>query len=351
MQKATYDLFLTSYQGALKSLMVGNIKKAHRQIIKAMDYHHQYLDQIDGIERLKSLKFDKSIKVLESELSQRLNSIKVLDKRISNDDILTGIAGQKRVKDELKRLVIYPQAYPELYVKFKKHTGGGILLYGVAGTGKTRIAQQVAKELDYHFIELKCSNVVSKWFGETEKNIKNIFDEARKYDKTIIFFDEFESLGAVRGKETNSPIGRVVSELLSQMQGFEENQNIIFMAATNRPWDIDPAFLRPGRFNSIIHVDLPDEDARRDIIDSELTSSMIDADFDIETVVNLTEGFSAADVVEFCERLKDNAIWRVIKTKKGGLITLGDIHEVKASLKSSVNTDELKRIREYELNH
>jgi SpoVK/Ycf46/Vps4 family AAA+-type ATPase len=246
---------------------------------------------------------------------------------------------------------IYPQLYPDLYVKFKKHSGGGILLYGVPGTGKTRIAQQVAKELDCHFMELKCSNVISKWFGDTEKNLKEIFKEARSHDKTIIFFDEFEALGAVRGKETNSPIGRVVSELLSQMQGFEENSNIIFMAATNRPWDVDPAFLRPGRFNSIIMVDLPDRNARREIVESELDPSMLASDFNIDKVVELTEGFSAADMVEFCERLKDLAIWRIIKSKTDSLICEADILSIKGNLNTSVNAHELKRIRDYKATH
>lgn len=351
VDKTNYDLFLKSYQNALKSLAEGNLKKAHRHVLKAMDYHHLYLDETEGLERLKGVKFNKSIHALEANLSQKLNSINVLSRKVESDDILTGIAGQQRVKDELRRLVIYPQLYPDLYVKFKKHSGGGILLYGVPGTGKTRIAQQVAKELDCHFMELKCSNVISKWFGDTEKNLKEIFKEARSHDRTIIFFDEFEALGAVRGKETNSPIGRVVSELLSQMQGFEENSNIIFMAATNRPWDVDPAFLRPGRFNSIIMVDLPDRNARREIVESELDPSMLASDFNIDKLVELTEGFSAADMVEFCERLKDQAIWRIIKTKTNSLISDADVLTIKANINTSVNANELKRIRDYKATH
>jgi transitional endoplasmic reticulum ATPase len=135
------------------------------------------------------------------------------------------------------------------------------------------------------------------------------------------------------------------------MQGFEENSNIIFMAATNRPWDVDPAFLRPGRFNSIIMVDLPDRNARREIVESELDPSMLASDFNIDKVIELTEGFSAADMVEFCERLKDLAIWRIIKTKTDSLIGEADILTIKGNLSTSVNAHELKRIRDYKATH
>lgn len=347
MEYSNYQLFIRSYNLAINHLLNGDYKKAHRATLKAMDYYHGYMCELEGINKLKAMQFNKAIINLERLLSNKLDTLNI---DVDHGEILSGVAGHEHVKEELKRRIIYPQLYPALYEKFNKHSGGGILMYGVPGTGKTKIACQLAKEIDFNFIEVKCSTVISKFFGETEKNIKEIFDKARKYERAIIFFDEFEALGAIRGKETNSPMGRVVSELLSQIQGFNDDNNFILLAATNRPWDIDTAFLRPGRFSSIIHVGLPDRMARKSIFTSEIYGASLTKDFNVEKFLDATEGFNAADVVEFCERLKECAILRIINTKKDSLIENSDIDVVASFVKSSVNQDDLKRITEYTIN-
>ena len=189
------------------------------------------------------------------------------------------------------------------------------MLYGLPGTGKTMIAKAIAHEVNASFYSVKCSDIVSKWFGEAEKNVKNLFETAKKEEKAIIFFDEFEALAAKRGGENNAVMNRLVPELLAQMQGFSDNENnLLLLAATNRPWDIDSAMLRPGRFNELIYVGLPDAPAREYMINKALKGLPLSEEVKIADIVEATEGYSGADVTEFCERLKDNPIKKSIES-------------------------------------
>lgn len=345
---SNYDIFIRKYNLSMKALLNADFKKAHRLLVASMEAYHNYAYEVEGVSRIKALRFGKELSALEKALSDKLDAINYVKDKVQENALLSNIAGLDFVKDELKRLVIYPQIYPDIYAKYKRAKGGGILMYGVPGTGKTWIAKEVAKEIEAHFIEVKCSTIMSKWFGESERNIKEIFDEARQHACTIIFFDEFEALGATRGKEPNSPIGRIVSELLSQIQGFNEFDNtVIVMAATNRPWDVDSAFLRPGRFNNLIHIPLPDEVSRKEIILSEFYEVSLSPMIDLDDVVRRMEGFNRADVVEFCDRLKDEVINRIIYFNGNDTITLEDVEKVFKIVKTSVRQSDLDQIEKY----
>ena len=265
---------------------------------------------------------------------------------ISLDDV----AGLKEAKEEIRRLIIEPRKHPEIYEKFKKKKGGGILLYGVPGTGKTMFAQAIATELDAAFFSVKCSDIASKWFGDSEQNVKRLFDEARKHPCSIIFFDEFEALGAKR--DSNSTVmKRLVPELLAQMQGFEKCEStLLVIAATNRPWDIDSAFLRPGRFNTSIYVPLPDEEARRTIIKKQLEGIPLVDNFNIEKVVDITDKFNGSDVTEFCDKLKDYALQRTIESGVESKVTNEDVDLTAQRVHSSVQIDDIKKIAKYQAN-
>ncbi|MFH5881298.1 ATP-binding protein [Liberiplasma polymorphum] len=261
---------------------------------------------------------------------------------------LDDIAGLYAAKNEIYQRIIAPQKFPELFEKFKKKSGGGILLYGLPGTGKTMFAQAIATELNATFFEVKSSDIASKWFGDSEQNIRNLFTEARKHKVSVIFFDEFEALGTKR--ETHSTVmKRLVPELLSQIQGFEKNENtLLIIAATNRPWDIDSAFLRPGRFNTQIYVDLPDDAARKKIISDQLTQVPVSEDLDFNYIVEITNGFNGADVVEFCDKLKDQAIQNSIQNN--GVhkpISKDDVELTKEIVFTSVQMDDWNKIQKY----
>ena len=261
---------------------------------------------------------------------------------------LDDVAGLKEAKEEIRRLIIEPRKHPELYEKFKKKKGGGILLYGVPGTGKTMFAQAIATELDAAFFAVKCSDIASRWFGDSEQNVRRLFAEARKHPCSIIFFDEFEALGAKRDSHS-TVMKRLVPELLAQMQGFEKSENtLLVIAATNRPWDIDSAFLRPGRFNTSIYVPLPDEEARRTIIKKQLDGVPLVEGFDFEKVVSVTDKFNGSDVTEFCDKLKDYALQRTIETGVESKVSNDDVDLTAQRVHSSVQVEDIKKIAKYQ---
>jgi transitional endoplasmic reticulum ATPase len=259
------------------------------------------------------------------------------------------VAGLEDVKKAIDEQIIRPHQNPELYAKFNKQMGTGILLYGLPGTGKTMVAKAIANELDAAFFSVKCSDILSKWVGGSEQNVKNLFDSAHKYKTAIIFFDEFEAIGSKR-EDDNTSTKALVPEILAQMQGFHTSKNeLLVLAATNRPWMIDSAFLRPGRFGIHIRVDLPDEQARMAIFQNKLAKIPCAPDLDLAKAVRLTEGYSAADVSDgFIEKLKSLAIERALSGGGDERINNDDIEKASQLVKSSVSPDDVEALKRYE---
>lgn len=259
------------------------------------------------------------------------------------------IAGLEDAKESIRRRIILPRQHPDVYKAFRRNVKGGILLYGPPGTGKTMMAKAIAAEVDAVFYSIRCSDIVGKYFGESEKNIRSLFETARKDPSAVLFFDEFEALGAQRGGDS-TVMNRLVPELLSQMDGFQEDDrdNIMVLAATNRPWDIDSAFLRPPRLTEKIYVGLPDGEARRYLVEKEFAEVPVDGGFDPATVVERTEGYNAADVNSLCETMKDQAIDRTIRGERMSPVTGDDLLAALEKVRSSVQERDISRIREWE---
>lgn len=254
------------------------------------------------------------------------------------------IAGLEDVKEAIRELIITPFRRADLYRRFGMETGGGVLLYGPPGTGKTMLAQAIATEVDAAFFSVKGSDLISKYVGESEQNVKKLFKAARSLPVSVIFFDEFEVIGRARGNDLQPWSDKLLSELLAQMQGFEKSEGtLLVLAATNMPWTIDSALLRPGRFNRKIYVSLPDPEAREQIVRNCLNGLPVDCDFDYAKVAEITEGFNAADVTEFCNRLKLSAIRRSIESGGDEVICMKDV-ENSSSMKSSVDPRDLARL-------
>lgn len=268
------------------------------------------------------------------------------------------VAGLQEVKDTIRKRVIYPREHPDVYLKFRVDMGGGVLMYGPPGTGKTMIAKAIASEVGAKFFSIKSSDLLSKWYGEAEKNISALFNQVRKEKAAVIFFDEFDSLAPNRDTGSSGVMARVVNELLSQIDGFQKSDTLLLLlAATNRPWDIDSAMVRSKRFSVKLYIPLPDFEARKHILLKCFEGIPLDGDIDFDDVSQQTEGFNGADVSEFCNRCKDFVLERCIKAKEAGLsideeiITKNDIYGTLRTFVSSVKTDDLKNLEIFKEMH
>ncbi|MDR4511558.1 MAG: CDC48 family AAA ATPase [Nitrososphaeraceae archaeon] len=207
------------------------------------------------------------------------------------------IGGLEEVKHELQEAVEWPMRFPDMYNKLGHTIPKGVLLHGPSGTGKTMLAKAVATESEANFISVKGPELLSKWVGESEKGIREIFRRARQASPCVIFFDEVDSIAPIRGLESDSMVAeRVVSQLLTEMDGIQALSGVVVLAATNRSDMIDPALLRPGRFDKILFVPLPDKKTRRIILEMSSKNKPNSSDIDFEKISELTDGFTGADV-------------------------------------------------------
>ncbi|ODV59822.1 AAA ATPase [Ascoidea rubescens DSM 1968] len=221
------------------------------------------------------------------------------------------IGGLDKIKTELKETVEYPVLHPEKFTKFGLSTTKGVLFYGPPGTGKTLLAKAIATEVSANFISIKGPELLSMWFGESESNIRDIFDKARAAAPTVVFLDELDSIAKARGGSTGNESGtsdRVVNQLLTEIDGMNAKKNVFVIGATNRPNQIDPALLRPGRLDQLIYVPLPDEPARLSILNAQLRKTPLEPDLDLAQIANVTDGFSGADLLFIVQRAAKFAI-------------------------------------------
>jgi len=208
------------------------------------------------------------------------------------------VGGLEGVKRELQEAIEWPLRYPEVYKRVGYKMPKGILLYGPPGTGKTLLAKAVATESEVNFISVRGPELLSKWVGESEKGIREVFRKARQAAPCIIFFDEVDSIAPVRGYGLGESMvtERVVSQLLTELDGIQELQDVIVLAATNRIDMVDPALLRAGRFDKLIFVPLPDRAARRQILEIHFKERPLAPDVNLDRVADVTDGFSGADL-------------------------------------------------------
>src|SRR5689334_617295 len=208
----------------------------------------------------------------------------------------TSIGGLEEVKRELQEAVEWPLRYPDLYTKLGHSMPKGLLMHGPSGTGKTLLAKAVATESEANFISVRGPELLSKWVGESERGIREIFRRARQAAPCVVFFDEIDSIAPTRGMGGDSMVTeRVVSQLLTELDGIQALSGVVVLAATNRADMIDPALLRPGILDKIVFVPMPDKAARHRILDIHSKDKPIGPDVDLVKVAELTENFSGAD--------------------------------------------------------
>ncbi|KAJ1568264.1 AAA ATPase cdc48 [Cladochytrium tenue] len=221
------------------------------------------------------------------------------------------IGGLEKVKLELQETVQYPVEHPEKFLKFGMAPSKGVLFYGPPGTGKTLLAKAIANECQANFISIKGPELLTMWFGESEANVRDVFDKARAAAPCVMFFDELDSIAKARGGSSGDAGGagdRVLNQMLTEMDGMNAKKNVFVIGATNRPDQIDPALLRPGRLDQLIYIPLPDEASRKQIFSAILRKSPVSKGVEVETLAKATHGFSGADIAEICQRAAKLAI-------------------------------------------
>jgi transitional endoplasmic reticulum ATPase len=225
------------------------------------------------------------------------------------------IGGLDEVEQELRESVEWPLLYPDLFEDIGVESPHGILLYGPPGCGKTLLAKAVANESSANFISVKGPELLSKWVGESEKGVRKIFSRARQAAPSIIFFDEIDSIAGIRGSDTSQVTERVVAQILSELDGISSLKDVMVIGATNRPDLIDRALLRPGRFEKMIFIPMPNEEARKEIFTVH-TKKMPLKNVDIDGLVEQTPGYSGADIAALCREAGMNALRRAVKEGK-----------------------------------
>lgn len=259
------------------------------------------------------------------------------------------IGGLPEVKAAVQEGIEYPLLYPESFRRVGIRPAKGFLFYGPPGTGKTLIAQAVARQSEANFIAAKSSDLLSKWYGESEKQIAKLFTKARQVSPTVILIDEIDSLAPVRGGRIGdaSVTERVVNSLLAEMDGLEELQGVVVIGSTNRPMLLDPALLRPGRFDELVYVPVPDREGREQILRIHTKDMPLSTDVDIASIAGSTERYTGADLENVVRKAGLHALRKDREAKK---ITMEDFNAVLEETGPSVTPDmedEYKKMEEY----
>jgi transitional endoplasmic reticulum ATPase len=212
------------------------------------------------------------------------------------------VGGLEDTKERLRETIQWPLEYPEVFEQMDMQAAKGVLMYGPPGTGKTLLAKAIANESKSNFISIKGPELLNKFVGESEKGVREVFEKARSNAPTVVFFDEIDSIAGERGTRMgDSGVGeRVVSQLLTELDGLEQLEDVVVIATTNRPDLIDSALLRPGRLDRHVHVPVPDEDARRAILEVHTRNKPLADDIDLAELAAETDGYVGADIEALC---------------------------------------------------
>merc|ERR1719471_363087 len=271
------------------------------------------------------------------------------------------IGGLEDTKRNLQEMILYPIDHPEKFEKFGMQPSRGVLFYGPPGCGKTLLAKAVASECSANFVSIKGPELLTMWFGESELNVREVFDKARAAAPCVLFFDELDSIGTARGSSGGDAGGagdRVMNQLLTEIDGVAVNDNAFFLGATNRPELLVEASLRPGRLDQLIYIPLPDKPSRQGILESTLKKSPIAPNVPLSFIADLTDGFSGADLAELGQRAAKAAIRDCIAAEElkqgeddmdtgGSEITRKHFEEAFAGARRSVANNDLAKYDQF----
>lgn len=326
-----------------KNGLTQNVKTEYKRIANEID---KMIDDFDAVK----INEEKTIKNKKSETKKdTFQPISDNENKITFKDV----AGLDEVKDEITYKILKPISNPELAEKYKINVGGKILLYGPPGTGKTFIARAIAGEVDAKFYSVNCQDLISKYMGESSKQLDSLFESALKNEKAIIFFDEIDSLGSKRGGDAGGVDGemsRFVATFLTKVDGFKKsktNKMLLLMGATNRPWALDTALIRGGRFDTHIYIGVPDLEARKFMVDKAFKGVPLASDFSSLALARKLKGFGGGDVVSICDKIRLNVYKRAVKTEKQETITIKDCTDVLNKQRNVITDEELEKFERF----
>jgi transitional endoplasmic reticulum ATPase len=283
--------------------------------------------------------FDEALKVVRPSA---MREVLVETPNVNWSDV----GGLDDIKERLKESVEWPLKHQKSFERLGITPPKGILLYGPPGTGKTLLAKAIAKESEANFIQVKGPSLLSMWVGKSEEGVRKIFERARQVSPCIIFFDEIDSLAGKRGIDQGTKVTeRVLNQLLSEMDGIEDLKGVIVIGATNRPDMLDTALLRPGRFDRILLVDVPNEKSREKILEIHTKNMPLDKSVKLNELVKKTEGFVGADLESLT---RESALIALRKNMEAKTVSLEDFNEALMKTKSSVSESTANTYKKYE---
>ena len=313
-----------------------------------MEYHKTAVKILEFVKN-KCVK-NPPKEVLSAPSEEKKTEIKPEKK---SDITFADVAGLEDVKDEIRFKVLEPLKNPELAELYHIEPGAKILLYGPPGTGKTYIARAIAGEVDAAFFVVNCQDLISKWMGESSKKLDEVFETALKNERAIIFFDEFDSVACKRGDGADGADGemaRFVATFLTKVDGFkksETNKMLLLIAATNRPWALDSAMLRGGRFDTHIYVGVSDQEAREFLVNKVLKGLPIDEEVELSKLAQALEGFGGGDITAICNKIKGRAYMRASKAGVPQNITLNDCNVVLTGSRNVITQSDINNFEKF----
>jgi transitional endoplasmic reticulum ATPase len=358
------------YEQGMAAFKAGDMVSARQLLLKAAEIaakisntaityevKHRYLtiayDILDFV-KTKCVKSLHKVKSQDNRNEVENIAVKPLSKSPQDKITFDDVAGLEDVKEEIRYKVLAPMKTPELAKLYKINPGGKILLYGPPGTGKTFIARAIAGEVDAEFYAVNCQDLISKYMGESSKQLNALFEKAQAHERAIIFFDEIDAIASKReskGGGADAEMARFVATFLTKVDGFptqpKPNKMLLLIAATNRPWAIDAAMLRGGRFDTQIYVGLPDQQARLFLVKKSLEGVPAEDDFSMEELSQALEGYGGGDIVSICEKIRLQAYKRAVQTGKAQKIAKADCHKAISGQRNIITKEELLRFENY----
>ncbi|MBD1932725.1 MULTISPECIES: ATP-binding protein [Cyanophyceae] len=317
-------------------LNAGAVEQAVRQYRRAVETDPAVKDA-DFAERLGIGAEEDVQEVVDGKIRAGLGDFSTLeDTQVEKPAIaFPDVGGMEAVKDEIRLKIIYPLKQPELYKAYGKAIGGGILMYGPPGCGKTYLARATAGEINSGFLSVGINDVLDMWLGNSERNLHDLFEQARRNQPCVLFFDEVDALAASRADLRQNSSRMVINQFLSELDGVRSsNEGVLILAATNAPWHLDSAFRRPGRFDRIVFVPPPDAEARAAILRLLCRGKPVE-DIDYDHLAKKTENFSGADLMAVVDVAIEKKLAEAMKVGIPKPLTTKDLASAAGGVKPS----------------